>query len=170
MNSFRPHQSPDDPVRKAEETLRIIANLPAPEGLSDRVQARLRSVPRTSSVLSWRSAPLHGWMFSPALRGAAAAAIVCIVAGGGWQIYSRVQPAATAQNPNVVMPSRVGPNGGFSTGGAIARPDTLNGPVLVPPAPKAENVIVHPRANQIQTPAGGTKRATPKKKTPPPTR
>lgn len=113
----------------AEETLRIIANLPAPEGLEERVHARLHAAPRTTTILRWPVAlSPNGWMHSNALRGAAAAAIVCVVAGGGWRIYSRVQPSAEAQI--IVLPARIGPGGGFSSAGAIRKPETLTGPVL----------------------------------------
>ena len=36
----------------AEETLRLIANLPAPDGLEDRVHAALNAMPRRSRVLA----------------------------------------------------------------------------------------------------------------------
>ena len=35
----------NEPLRKAEETLRLIAALPAPEGLAERVQSRVRTAP-----------------------------------------------------------------------------------------------------------------------------
>ena len=70
------------------------------------------------------------WIQSPAFRGAAAAAIVCVVAGGGWRIYSHVQtPAAPTANV-ITMPARVGGTSGFSSANAIRTPDTLAGPVL----------------------------------------
>jgi len=162
MTSPRQNQSFGDPARKAEETLRLIASLPAPDGLAGRVQARLRSAPGTRSGLNWNFRPANGWMFSPALRGLAAAAIVCVVAGGGWQIYSHVQPAPTARNQNVVLPARVGGNGAFSTGGAIARPDTLNGPVLAP-APQAENAVTHPAVKAAPPTSPAPKQAKQKK-------
>jgi hypothetical protein len=106
----------------AEETLRVIANLPAPEGLVDRVQTRLRSAPRSALVLSWPSVfGPGGWGYAPALRGAAAAAIVCGVVGGGWRIYSHVQPAASARV--ITMPAPAIPGRGFSTAGSVHTPD-----------------------------------------------
>jgi hypothetical protein len=117
----------------AETTLRLIASLPAPEGLTDRVQAGLRAAPRVGRVLPWRGQlkPAGGWIHKSVARGAAAAAIVCVVAGGGWRIYSRVQlsPAANV----IVMPQRVSPAAGFSQAGAKRVPDTLQGPVLTHP-------------------------------------
>jgi hypothetical protein len=64
------------------------------------------------------------------MRGAAAAAIVFVVAGGGWGIYSRVQPTPSARV--IVMPVRTGVAGGFSNAGAMRTPQTLKGPVVVP--------------------------------------
>ncbi len=112
----------------AEETLRLIARLPAPQGLEDRVHAALLSAPRRGRILSWPSVPRleSNWM-----RSAAAAAIVFVVAGGGWGIYSRVQQP---QAKVIVMP-HVAPQGGFSSAGAMRTPNTLNGPVLAHPIP-----------------------------------
>lgn len=110
-----------------EDTLRLVASLPAPEGLEDRVQAALKSAPHTARVLAWPTAPRRdsGWM-----RAVAAAAIVFVVAGGGWGIYSRVQPAQPGRV--IAMPHAVAP-GGFSNAGAMRTPQTLNGPVVAHP-------------------------------------
>jgi hypothetical protein len=116
-----------------EETLRLIAGLPAPEGLEERVHAALRRAPRAGRVLAWPAALRleGGWM-----RAAAAAAIVAVVAGGGWGVVRHVQPGQTAGG-SAVMPHMAAP-GGFSTGGAMRTPQTLHGPVApVLAAPKA---------------------------------
>ena len=117
----------------AEATLRLIASLPAPQGLEDRIQAGLRSAPRCARVLHWPGAmlPSNG-RAGNLMRGAAAAAIVFVVAGGGWGVYSRVQPSPAAKV--IVMPARSGAAGGFSNAGAMRTPQTLNGPVLKHPA------------------------------------
>lgn len=118
-------------ANQAEETLRLIAGLPAPEGLVDRVQAGLRSAPRRARVLHWPPIfPTSHWMQSTALRSAAAAAIVCVVAGGGWRIYSHVQLPVQPSARVIAMPARVGNSGAFSSANAIHTPDTLNGPVV----------------------------------------
>jgi hypothetical protein len=125
-NRFDPH-APG--AGDAEETLRLIAGLPAPEGLEDRVKAALHAAPRTGRVLQWptEAGPGRRWMQSPWARSAAAAAIVAVVAGGGWGVYSRVQPA---QPPRVIAMPRVAAPGGFSSAGAMRTPQTLNRPVL----------------------------------------
>jgi hypothetical protein len=112
-----------------EDTLRVIANLPAPDGLVDRVQTRLRTAPHAGRVLAWPLAfAPGGWGYGSAMRGAAAAAIVCIVAGGCWRIYSHVQPGPSARI--IVMPTTAGPARGFSIGGSVHMPDPARGPVL----------------------------------------
>jgi hypothetical protein len=113
----------------AEETLRLIAHLPVPQGLEDRLHVALLSRPRRGRILSWPSAPR---MESSWMRSAAAAAIVFVVAGGGWGIYTRVQQP---QAKVIVMPMHVATQGGFSSAGAMRTPNTLNGPVLTHPVP-----------------------------------
>jgi hypothetical protein len=94
-------------------------------------------------------------MYGGVARGAAAAAIVCLVAGGGWRIYSHVQPASGAGV--IAMPAGGTPSGGgFSIGGAKRRPDTVVGPVLthpVAPVPEANVVEKTPaQPNHVQKP------------------
>ena len=118
-----------------DETLRRLAKLPAPAGMEDRIQVGLQSVlhaaPRKTPVLAWPASTFSKqiWLQSAALRTAAAAAIVCVVLGGGWSVYSRVQPAQTAKG--IVQPERVAAPGGFSNAGAMRQ--TLNGPLLAHP-------------------------------------
>lgn len=121
----------DGAAGEAEQTLRLLASLPAPDGLEERVRAGLRTAPRGGRVLAWPvTGAAGGW-----LRGAAAAAIVLVVAGGSWGVYSRVQqpwqPAKGIAGPRVAGP------GEFSEGGAVRRPQTLQGPVVKAPAGKA---------------------------------
>ena len=112
-------------VHDAEATLRLIANLPAPQGLQDRVIAGMRSAPRSGRVLSWSRLlnPTENW-----LRFAAAAAIVFVVIGGGWGVHSRIRPFG-----GVVAPPTTG--GAFSNAGAVRVPQTVPAPVIVQPAP-----------------------------------
>jgi hypothetical protein len=121
--------SRDSSLTEAERTLRLIATLPAPDGLEDRLQAALTTAPRKARILSWPAAhtPAAGW-----LRTAAAAAIVFVVAGGGWGVYTRVQPAPSAKV--IVMPPRAQAPGSFSNAGAMRTPTTLNGPAVAQPA------------------------------------
>lgn len=126
---FENGSSPSHAADSLEETLRLLAHAPVPEGLAERVQAALQNPPRAGRVLSWprRLALENGWM-----RAAAAAAIVFVVAGGGWGVYSRVRPAGPTAGAVTAPPRAVAP-GGFSSAGAIRTPQTLNGPVLTHP-------------------------------------
>jgi hypothetical protein len=117
----------------AEETLRLIASLPAPEGFAERVEAGLRLAPRSVSVrariLAWPVAlRLDHALDQPWLRTAAAAAIVAVVAGGGWGISARFQPPPPASA--VTLPPRVSAPGGFSSAKAMRTPQTLIGPTV----------------------------------------
>jgi hypothetical protein len=116
--------SPPGALADLDATLRLIANLPAPAGLEDRVFAGALAAPRGGRVLAWpQPMRTRNWM-----RSAAAAAIVLVVGGGGWGIYSHVGQREPAHA--VVMPQRLMPPGEFSTAGAIRTPQTLNGPIL----------------------------------------
>ena len=117
---------------EAEKTLRLIASLPAPEGLEDRVNSALRTASQGGRVLhwpaGWRSG--RGWTQSAVVRCAAAAAIVFVVAGVWWGVYSRVQPP---QEPRAIAIPHITATGGFSNAGAMRTPQTLNGLVLSHP-------------------------------------
>jgi len=120
------HHNPNPSARgpeSAEETLRIVASLPAPEGLEDRIHAALGAAPRHARVLRWPTAlkPQSNWM-----RTAAAAAIVFVVVGGGWGVYTRVEQNRPAKV--IVMPPRIASPGGFSGAGAVRTPETIPGP------------------------------------------
>ena len=148
---------------EAEKTLRLIASLPAPEGIEERVKAGLRSAPKEAQLIGWPLAPgsRNGWMHSSAMRAAAAAAIVFVVIGGGWEVYShiRVAPEPAA----VTIPQPIGGQSGFSTAGTKRVPQTLEGPVIAVPVTKKQKTEIHPGA---VSPAGG-KTARTKKPTAP---
>jgi hypothetical protein len=115
---------------EAEETLRLIAALPAPEGIEERVKAGVHAGERRTSVISWPEKKT-GWTQVSALRAAAAAAIVFVVAGGGWSVYShiRVAPAPTA----IAAPQPIEGGEGMSAAAARRTPKTVDGPVVVAP-------------------------------------
>ncbi|MDR3793181.1 MAG: hypothetical protein P4L03_07360 [Terracidiphilus sp.] len=123
-------------VSEAEATLRLIASLPAPEGIAERLKAGLAAVeaaPKRGRVLAWpakSSMAQGGW-----LQGAAAAALLLAMAGGGWSAYKWVAPAPALQT----LPSAARPvlQGGFSAAGAMRRPETLVGPI----APAVTNQV-----------------------------
>jgi hypothetical protein len=73
----------------AETTLRLIAQLQAPDELERRILAGLHSKPAAGRVLKWPRVPRIDTDWK---RAAAAAAIAFAVAGGGWSIYWNVRP------------------------------------------------------------------------------
>ena len=109
----------------------MIATLPAPEGLEERVKAGLRSAPRRGTVIAWPFSATETWMHSSGVRAAAAAAIVLAIAGGGWGVYSHIQVAPV---PSAFIEPQL-PNGAgrFSTAGAVHVPQTVQGPVIAAP-------------------------------------
>jgi len=111
-----------------DATLHLLANLTVPEGIEDRIHAKLRTAPRKGSLLSWPTGIHTGWM-----RSAAAAAIVVMVVGGGWGMYSRMErPQQPAKL--IVVPANGPGSGGFSSAGAMRTPQSLNRPVIKHPA------------------------------------
>lgn len=69
------------------------------------------------------------------MRTAAAAAIVFVVVGGGWGVYSRVQHGQPAR---IIVLPHIPVGGGFSSAGAMRTPVTVPGPVLTHPATPQE--------------------------------
>lgn len=151
MNT-NPHNpiSSDSGAGSGEDTLRLIASLPAPDGLEERVHKALRAAPRSGRVLAWparfhaRTALESNWM-----RAAAAAAIVFVVVGGGWGVYSRVQPSPTGKV--IVMPQRAPSSGGFQGAGAIRTPETIPGPRISEQGSKGAREQVNPTAEKPAT-------------------
>jgi hypothetical protein len=126
--------------RTVDQTLKMIARMPVPERLEERVKAGLQLAEAPGRVLAWPSqrGAAGAWVRSGWARGAAAAAIALVVLGGGWRIYARVEPA---QSANGSLP-QAQPSGAFSEAGAMRRPLTLTGPKALPPTsqPNGKNV------------------------------
>jgi hypothetical protein len=144
---------------EAEETLRLIAQLPAPEGLEGRIHYKLRAASPEARVLAW---PLPASTGREWMRAAAAAAIAFVIAGGGWGVYSRVQPRTAG--PMMLAPH--GTPGGFAGANAVRTPQTINGPVLTGPVAMSPAGANSPIVSaQAPTPANAAKKdaATTKK-------
>ena len=118
----------------AERSLRLIASLPAPAGIEDRVKAGLRVVRTQSGVIGWpvSSATRAGWAQVSYMRAAAAAAIVFVVAGGGWGVYRHFGPAPAPTAAGVQQ--RIEGRSGLSAAGAMRTPKTVEGPKIAGPA------------------------------------
>ncbi len=143
-------------VADAEQTLRLVASLPAPKDLEERVKASLRTGHQRAEVVAWPF-PSAGrsWMQNAAMRTGAAAAIVLVIAGGGWEVYSHIQPAAV---PTAVSaPQPLSGRGGFSTAGTKRVPQMLDEP------PVALPVIEKQKADDAVASRKHGKRTTAKK-------
>jgi hypothetical protein len=121
----------------AEETLRLLAQLPPPDSLTDRVHARVRH-----QIALQNSAPVRRgfwslWSPGQRMQFAGAAVLVIAVASSVWTINRAHQtgyPSGTGPStPQLVVPSQS--DSGFSGAKAERVPATLN-PIKVPPAPK----------------------------------
>lgn len=163
-----PHNPMLHESSSAEETLRLIAGLPAPAGLAERVHAALGAETnrdpekqasvdqgaRRGRVLAWPAAPRrqNSWM-----RTAAAAAIVFFVVGGGWGVYSRVQHGRPAR---IIAMPHIPVSGGFSGAGAMRTPVMVPGPVVTHPATPQQaqaGAIKKPVSHATSARAAGTK-------------
>lgn len=145
-----------------DETLRLIAHAPVPGGLEERVHEGLRAAQRNARVSRW-SSPVWpstwvegGWAAGWA-RAVAAAAIVTVVAGGGWGVYMRVQhqPGKTMAPVVVPAPASTGAPAGFSSAGAMRTPQTVKGPALVQPGKTKKKTgprrrVAKPAAGAVQ--------------------
>jgi len=146
-------------LQQLDATLHMLAKLPVPVGMEDRVFAGVLAAPRGARVLHWpRPFYTRDWM-----RGIAAAAIVLAVGGGGWGIYSHVEQNAPAQVE--VTPRRIQQPGAFSSAGVMRRPQTITGPEVNKPA-ATEASKAPAAAKAVKTPAAeGAKATAAKKKT-----
>jgi hypothetical protein len=153
MNHPTPqHPNPSDPSRTGpsqpglllpdpELTLRLLAQLPPPDGLADRVHRRLQAAPLPASFWSQ-------WMPMRRLQFAGAAAVVLALGFSSWTIYENRQHAthapAAAQSPAPQSPAAQ-PTSGLTPAGAERHPASLK-PIKVPPVPKKKPSAAKSRA------------------------
>ncbi len=85
--------NPQNPMNadSGEDTLRLIASLPAPAGLEDRVHKALRAAPRSGRVLAWPADSVPNRNAEP-LDACRSGGRDCICCGG--RRLGRVQPRA----------------------------------------------------------------------------
>jgi hypothetical protein len=142
---------------EAEKTLRLIAVLPAPQGIEERVKSRLRAAPRQASLLRWplRADSGGSWIDGSLMRTAAAAAIVMVVAGGGWEVYTHIRVAPEPAAMKALQP--VNGHSGLSTAGAMRTPQTLQGPSVLPTLAKQKAVNGAP-ASTVHVPKAAARK------------
>jgi hypothetical protein len=128
-NSTYPRQAADP-----ESTLRLLAQLSPPDGLSDRVHRRLANAPEPAPARRFWSL----WLPAHRLQFAGAAVLVTALAASSWTILERRHPQLpAAQNP-APRPAAAPDSSAFSTAGSERRPSTLKA-IKVPPTPKTSS-------------------------------
>lgn len=130
------YESKHELGHEADETLRLLAGLPPPAELAERVHRRLaqaQAVPERRGFWSL-------WMPAQRFQFAAAAVLVIAVAGSMWNVHHahpQTGPGARTASPAAsgTQGSSPAAGGGFDGAKAERVPPTLN-PIKVPPAPK----------------------------------
>ncbi len=150
---------------EVEETLRLVAQLPPPADLTERVHHRLEVQRRLETGLS--AATRRGfwslWMPAQRLQYAGAALLVLAIAGSAWTVRHAgsggaagssngqppVQPIAQPMAQPLVPSASQG--AGFGPASSEARPSNLN-PIKVPPAPKKKPSASKPLTKRAPKP------------------
>lgn len=146
--------------QEAEETLRLLATLPPPAELTDRVHHRLGLGLGLGLAAEKAAASRRGfwslWLPAQRFQFAGAAVLVIAVAGSMWGVY-RAHPRAGMQTgtqtgtqvapPVPQSPAQSLTQGSFGAAKAERVPPTLH-PIKVPPAPKKK-----PSASRVAKPA-----------------
>lgn len=139
-----PGRAKTDAGPRMDDTLRLLASAPIPDGLAERIHTAIEARPHNrisqSRISEWPTALEPGtfwgestWSSSGWMRAAAAAAIVFVVAGGGWGVYLHVQrPSGRLMVTPLVQPvaQPVAAPEGFSGARAMRTPPTVKGPVV----------------------------------------
>jgi hypothetical protein len=123
--------SGEAPVNEGLETLRLLAEMPAPAGLEDRVHRRISAAHEARKQRSFWSL----WKPAQRLQFAGAAVLMVVIGASSWTVFRGRVVTETPGQPAPASPAPVSPAGGFAPAGAERRPSTVN-PIKVPPAPK----------------------------------
>jgi hypothetical protein len=164
QNLYSGNESGYESRHEAEETLRLVAQLPAPEELTERVHRRLHAASTSGRRGFWSL-----WMPAQRLQFASAALLVVAVAGSAWTVRHAVrggaatgQPALQSSGQSIVQQPARQPApqaSGFSTAGSEARPASLS-PIKVPPAqkkkPSASRTLTRKTAKPGSAASGST--------------
>jgi hypothetical protein len=121
---------------EAEETLRLLAELPPPAELTDRVHQRL-AMERNAQGMPERRGFWSLWMPARRLQFAGAAVLMMAVAGSTWSVYHQHSQASAGAPVTPVAAHGSSPDGagGFGSAKVERKPPTLN-PIKVPSVPR----------------------------------
>ena len=150
-NLSNPNYAPGQEIgREADETLRLLAGLPEPAGLKDRVHRRL-ALAQNAQAMPERRSFWSLWMPARRLQFAGAAVLALAVAGSMWSVYRSHPQSAGGQAAGAHATPAANPAGqgsspaggdGFHSAGAERVPPTLH-PIKVPPVPKKKPAAAH---------------------------
>jgi hypothetical protein len=134
-------------LREADQTLRMMAKLPPPEGLADRVHVRLRS--QQAGLESNRKRSWFALLAGPRWQFATMALVFAALAGGGWNVYRLNHSQVLVAPPHQAAP------GGFDSSHEMHVPPTL-APIHVPPAPKKKPAAGRNGSHSTHPPAASS--------------
>ncbi|HEX4322666.1 MAG TPA: hypothetical protein VHZ52_17255 [Acidobacteriaceae bacterium] len=129
---------PDESRHEAEETLRLVAELPEPAQLTERVHRRIAD----AQVMPERRGFWSLWLPAQRFQFAAAAALAIAVAGSMWSVYHGHPQAGTAKQSPAPVQSTPPSAGHFDSAGAVRVPPTLK-PIQVPQGSKKKPAASH---------------------------
>jgi hypothetical protein len=147
MTHPSPQSSRRDAANDPEATLRLLASLAPPDGLSDRVHRRLakaQAAPGHSSI--WGL-----WMPVRRLQFAGAALLIGAIAVSSWTVLDNRHHKGPVIQTLTPAP---GPSG-FTPSTAERHPSSLT-PIKVPPAPKKKPSASKTATPHVAKPAGST--------------
>jgi hypothetical protein len=147
-----PESNPYETRIEAEETLRLLAELPSPENLADRVHASVRTQMALDRVAPARRGFWALWSPGRRLQFAGVGVLAVAVAGSMWTINRSHQAGVSQQTPQVAAPLQPVSDSGFSGAKAARVPNTLN-PIKVPAVPKKKpspKGVVKPASRSTQ--------------------
>jgi len=146
------------PEMGVEETLRLVAQLPPPADLIERVHHRLEVQRRveTAGSAATRRRFWSLWMPAQRLQYAGAALLVLAIAGSAWTVrHAGSGGVSNGQTPVRPMAQPLAPSAGqgagFGPASSEARPSNLN-PIKVPPAPKKKPSASRPLTKRAPKP------------------
>ena len=147
-----------DPSHEAEETLRLVAQLPPPANLTERLHRRIEDARAVSPRRGFWSL----WMPAQRLQYAGAALLVLAIAGSAWTMRHTGPAKGPISSPPAVQPLVQPEGAGFGPASSEARPSNLK-PIKVPPAPKKKpsaSKVMKKRTLQPGAQAAGDSKAS----------
>ena len=147
-SELNPLDRADTTGSDAEETLRLLAKLPPPAELTERVHRRIAEAQAMSESQMYKRGGFWSlWLPAQRFQFAAAAVLAIAVAGSMWSVYHRHPGAGAAkQNPSPA-PQQSAPASAshFDNAGAVRVPPTLK-PIPAPQISRKKPAASHAKS------------------------